>query len=116
MDPDNLDKLISALADAKTIFDHPDWPAFKERKLPAFVSFYYINKNGEEAYWDQARIIKIDVRNMILLIEGSHGDPLKFDIFKISHCKNAQTGEKVQDILFDLMRMWQETYEPDPET
>jgi hypothetical protein len=108
-----LDELLSELGKLKTIYEHPDWPKFKERKLPERVSFYYTNKEGQEAYWDQARIIKLDLRNMLLILEGAHGDPLNFDIFKIAHCKNAKTKESVQEIFFELMRMWRETYEPE---
>jgi hypothetical protein len=107
-----LDELFSAIQNSRTIQDHPDWAQFKARKLPQYVSFYYTNQDGQEAYWDQARIIKIDLKKMLLIVEGAHGDPLKFDIFKIMHCKDAKTGEKAQDIFFDLVRMWNDTYQP----
>ena len=106
-----LDELLSALQNTKTIQDHPDWAQFKMRKLPQYVSFYYTNQDGQEAYWDQARVIKLNLQKLQLIIEGAHGDPLKFDISKIMHCKDAKTGEKVQDLFFDLIRMWKDTYE-----
>src|SRR5687768_14065524 len=65
-----LDELLSALQKTRTIQDHPDWAEFKLRKLPSYVSFYYTNQDGQEAYWDQARIIKIDLRKLQLIIEG----------------------------------------------
>lgn len=108
-----FDELLSAIAGQKSITDHPDWPRIREHPLPRFVSFYYTNQNGEEAYWDMARIIKLDLNRMVLVIEGAHGDPLNFDIFKIVHCKNAQTGDKaIQDLFFELIRIWRETYDP----
>lgn len=106
-----LDELFDAIQNPRTIQDHPDWAAFKARKIPARVGFYYTNQDGQEAYWDAARIIRLDLKKMLLIVEGSHGDPLKFDIFKIKHCKNYETGEKVQDLFFELVRMWRETYE-----
>ena len=108
-----FDELLSAIKNTKTIQDHPDWPQFRARKFPQYVSFYYTNKEGQEAYWDQARIIKLDLKKLLLIVEGSHGDPLKFEMQKIMHCKDAKTGEKVQDLLFDLIRMWQDIYEPE---
>lgn len=108
-----LEELFSAIQNTRTIQDHPDWPDFAVRKFPQSVSFYYTSKDGQEAYWDQARVIRLDLRKLHLIIEGTHGDPLKFEIPKIMHCKNAQTGEKVQDLLFDLTRMWKDTYETD---
>lgn len=107
-----LDELFSALQKPQTLQDHPDWPAFKAQKFPATLSFYYTNEKGQEAYWDHARVLRLDLKKLLLIIEGTHGDPLKFDILKIMHCKNAQTGEKVQDLLFDLTRMWQDIYQP----
>ncbi len=106
-----LDELLSALQQTRTIQDHPDWPAFSQRKIPRYVSFYYTNQDGQEAYWDQARIIKMDLKHLHLIVEGTHGDPLKFDMFRIMHCKDAQTGEKVQDLFFELIRMWKDIYE-----
>ena len=109
----DLDKLLAALKAPTTIQEHPDWAEFKTRKFPKTVSFYYTNQDGQEAYWDQARIIKLDLKRLHLIIEGAHQDPLKFEISKIMHCKDAQTGEKVQDIFFELTRMWREVYEPE---
>lgn len=106
-----LDELFSALQNTKTIQDHPDWPAFKAKKFPRNISFYYTNQDGQEAYWDCARVIKLDLKKLHLIVEGTHGDPLKFDMMKISHCKNADTGDKVQDLFFDLIQMWQDTYQ-----
>lgn len=106
-----LDELFSAIRNTRTIQDHPDWEQFKARKLPQFVSFYYTNQNGQEAYWDNARILKLDLKKLYLLIEGTHGDPLKFELTKIMHCKDAKTGEKLQDLFFELIRMWKDTYE-----
>lgn len=108
-----LDELLAAINQTRTIQDHPDWEAFQKRKLPQTVNFYYTNQNGQEAYWDQARILKLDLKQLYLIVEGSHGDPLRFEIAKIRHCKDAQTGEKVQDLFFELLRIWQETYEPE---
>src|SRR5690606_25583847 len=107
-----LDALLAALREQKSIQDHPDWEQFKARKFPQYLSFYYTSNDGQEAFWDQARVIKLDLRNLHLIVEGKHRDPLKFDIFKIMHCKDARTGEKVQDLFFELIRMWKETYEP----
>lgn len=109
----SFDELLSSLQNNRTVQDHPDWPRFRERKLPQYVNFYYTNKDGQEAYWEHARIIKIDLKNLHLIIEGAHSDPLKFEIRKIMHCKDAKTGEKVQDLFFDLIRMWDETYLPE---
>ncbi len=106
-----FDELLSAIRKTKTIQDHPDWEAFKARKFPKNISFYYTNKDGQEAYWDQARIIKIDLQKLHLIVEGVHQDPLKFEIPKIMHCKDANTGEKVQDLFFELIRMWKDIYE-----
>jgi hypothetical protein len=107
-----FDELLNAIRHTKkSIQDHPDWPQFKTRRLPQSVSFYYTSQDGQEAYWDQARIIKLDLKKLHLIIEGAHGDPLKFEIARMMHCKDAKTGEKVQDLLFDLTRMWNETYE-----
>jgi hypothetical protein len=97
----------------QTIQEHPDWAGFKARRFPQYVSFYYTNQDGQEAYWDQARIIKLDLKNLHLIVEGAHGDPLKFEIPKIMHCKDAKTGEKVQDIFFELTRMWRDIYQPE---
>lgn len=109
-----LDDLLAALGapSPKGLTDHPDWPAFAERKIPAYISFYYTNQQGQEAYWDMARVIRVDLRHLQLIIEGSHGDPLRFDIPRMAHCKNSQTGEKIQPLLFDLIRMWQDIYDP----
>lgn len=106
-----FEELMSAIQNTRTLQDHPDWPAFAAKKFPQFISFYYTSQNGQEAYWDQARVIKLDLRKLHLIVEGAHSDPLKFEIRKMMHCKNAKTGEKVQDLLFDLIRMWQDTYE-----
>jgi hypothetical protein len=107
-----LDELLSAIGNTKRIQDHPDWEQFKTRKIPQFVSFYYTNQNGQEAYWDHARIIKLDLKKMLLIVEGAHGDPLKFDMFKIMHCKDAKTGEKAQDLFFELIHMWNDIHPP----
>ncbi len=113
-----LDELMSALRQTRTIQEHPDWPRFAAQKLPRLISFYYTNQDGQEAYWDQARIIKIDLPKLHLIVEGKHGDPLKFEIPRIMHCKDAQTGEKAQALFFELARLWRETYtdptSPDP--
>lgn len=106
-----FEELLSAIQKTKTIQAHPDWPVFAAQKFPRFVSFYYTNQDGREAYWDQARVIKLDLRKLHLIVEGAHQDPLKFEIRKIMHLKDAQTGEKAQDLLFELIRMWRETYE-----
>jgi hypothetical protein len=108
-----LNELINALKKPQSIQEHPDWEAFKARRFPQTVSFYYTNQDGQEAYWDQARIIKLDLKNLHLIVEGAHGDPLKFEIPKIMHAKDAKTGEKVQDIFFELTRMWREVYQPE---
>ena len=108
-----LDELLSELSKTKNIQDHPDWEAFKTRKIPRFVSFYYTNQDGQEAYWDNARIIKLDLNKLLVIIEGTHGDPLRFDMTKISHCKDATNGEKVQDLFFEIIRMWRDIFEPD---
>lgn len=109
-----FDELLSVIHNTKSIMDHPDWGVFADQALPEMICFYYTNKEGDEAYWDNARIIKLDIQKMILLIEGTHGTPLQFDIFKIQHCKDVKTGKSVQEIFFDLIRMWKETYEPEP--
>lgn len=106
-----LDELLAALGKPKTIQDHPDWEAFKQQKMPAFISFYYTNQHNQEAYWDHARIIKVELKNMLLIVEGAHQDPLRFEIAKIMHCKNAQTGENAQDLWFELLRMKREIAE-----
>jgi len=108
-----LDELFSAIQNTRTIQDHPDWPHFQARKLPQTVSFYYTNQNGQEAYWDHARILKLDLKKLYLMIEGVHGDPLKFELARIMHCKDAKTGEKVQDLFFEIIRMWKDIYEPE---
>ena len=110
---DDMEHPLAALRKPKTIQEHPDWEAFKTRKFPRTISFYYTNQDGHEAYWDNARIIKIDLEKLHLIIEGAHGDPLKFEIPKIMHCKDTQTGEKVQDIFFDLHQMWKDVYQPE---
>lgn len=109
----DMDRLFAALQAPKTIQDHPDWEQFKTLKFPKLISFYYTNQDGHEAYWDHAKIIKIDLKKLHLIIEGAHRDPLKFEISKIMHCKDAQTGEKVQHIFFELNRMWNDIYQPE---
>jgi hypothetical protein len=106
-----FEELMSAIKKTRTIQDHPDWPLFAAKKFPQFISFYYTNQDGQEAYWDQARVIKLDLRKLHLIVEGAHSDPLKFEIRKVMHCKDARTGDKVQELLFELIRMWQDTYE-----
>lgn len=109
----DMDRLLAALQKQQTIQDHPDWEQFKATKFPQFISFYYTNQDGQEAYWDKAKIIRMDLKRLHLIIEGAHGDPLKFEIPKIRHAKNTQTGEKVQDIFFELHRMWNDIYQPE---
>lgn len=109
----DLDRLLNAIQAPKSIQEHPDWAEFKTRKFPQFISFYYTNQEGHEAYWDNAKIIKLDLKKLHLIIEGAHQDPLKFEIPKIMHCKDAKTGEKVQDIFFELTRMWNDIYQPE---
>jgi len=111
-----IDRLLAALKATKTIQDHPDWETFKNAKFPKVISFYYTNQDGQEAYWDNAKILRMDLKRLHLIIEGAHGDPLKFEIQKIMHAKNTQTGEKVQDIFFELTRMWNDTYTSDSGT
>jgi hypothetical protein len=106
-----LDELFEALKQPKRIQDHPEWETFKTRKFPQYLSFYYTNQDGDEAYWDQARIIKLDLKSLYLIIEGTHGSPLKFDIMKIQHAKDAKTGEKVQELFFELTRLWKDVHE-----
>ncbi len=111
-----LDELLNELNRPKkiekSIKDHPKWPEFCDRAIPATVSFYYENKDGEEAYFERLPVIKFDLKRLFLIAEGSQGDPLRFDIARISHCKNGQTGEKVQDLLTDLAQMWREVFKP----
>lgn len=107
-----LDDLLAALNQPKSIKQHPNWSAFCEKKVPVMVSFLYENKNGEEAYFDRLPIIKFNLEKMWLIAEGSQGDPLRFDIFKISNCKNAETGERVQDFFVELTDMWRDTFNP----
>lgn len=104
-----FDELLKALRQTPSITDHPDWAAFKARPFPKAISFYYENNDGQEAYWDSMPVIKLDLARMLLILEGAHGDPLRFDVAKISQCKNADTGERVQDWFADLMIMWQDT-------
>jgi hypothetical protein len=110
--PQDLQRLLAALKTPQTIQDHPDWEAFKQVKFPQFLSFYYTNQEDQETYWDNARIIRLDLKKLHLIIEGAHGDPLKFEIPRIMHAKNTQTGEKVQHIFFELHRMWNGIHQP----
>lgn len=107
-----FEELLAALQSSRTIQDHPDWPAFAVQKFPQRVSFYYTSQDGQEAYWDQARVVKLDLMKLHLVAEGTHGDPLKFDLRRIMHLKDAQNGQKHQDLVFELIRMWEETYTP----
>jgi len=111
----NWDKLLAALkknkaTESPSITNHPDWPKLKDQALPQSVSFYYENKAGDESYFENLAVIKLDLKRLLLVAEGRQGDPLRFDLKKVSHCKNAQTGEKVQDLIFELIRLWQDTY------
>lgn len=111
-----FDELMSAIQNTRTIQDHPKWAEFAAQKFPKIISFYYTSQDGKEAYWDQARVIRLDLRKLHLIVEGVHRDPLKFEIRKVMHCKNAQTGAKAQDLLFALIEMWEDTYgKPSPE-
>ncbi|MBX2860405.1 MAG: hypothetical protein KTR14_04175 [Vampirovibrio sp.] len=105
-----LDELWNALQQQKSIKNHPDWTTVANRTLPAYVNFYYTNKDGKEAYFERLPVIKVDMDRLLLIAEGTQGDPLRFDITKIMHCKDAVTGEKVQDLFFELIRLWNETH------
>jgi hypothetical protein len=92
----------------KRIQDHPDWAAFKEQPFPARIHFYYPNPQGKEFYWDNVRVIKLDLTRCQLIGEGHHGDPIRFDIAKMTTPRHAQTGANLQGLFGDLVRMWQE--------
>jgi len=111
----DMERILAALKTQKSIQDHPDWEQFRQVRFPQTLSFYYTNQDGQEAYWDNAKILRLDLKKLHLIVEGAHGDPLRFEIPKIMHAKNPQTGERVQHIFFDLHRMWNEIFLPEQE-
>ncbi len=92
----------------KRIQEHPDWAAFKEQPFPARIHFYYPNPQGKEFYWENVRVIKLDLTRCQLIGEGHHGDPIRFDIAKMVTPRHAQSGANLQGLFGDLLRMWQE--------
>jgi hypothetical protein len=97
----------------KRVQDHPDWAAFKEQPFPARINLYYPNPQGKEFYWENVRVIKLDLARCQLIGEGHHGDPIRFDIAKMVTPRHAQTGASLQGLFGDLVRMWQEVQMPE---
>lgn len=93
-----------------TLTEHPSWPKVKEQKMPKLINFYYINQDGDEAYWENARIIKLDIPKRHLIVEGRHGDPLVFDFARIQTCRDAQTGNLIQNLFDELKQIWLDCY------
>ena len=114
---DGWQALMSALGTAPSrrskpmaLSEHPNWAKVKERKLPKQINFYYINQSGDEAYWENATVIKLDIPKRHLMVEGRHGDPLVFDFARIQTCRNAQTGDLIQNLFDELKQIWLDCY------
>ena len=104
-----MDELIKALRQP-ALMNHPDWPAVADMAMPAAISCYYTNEAGDEAYWENVPVLKLDLHRLLLVVEGRHGDPLRLDVRRISSAKNAATGEPVQDLFHELARLWRDTH------
>lgn len=114
---EGLGRLMAALGASgesptkpKRMQDHPKWAAVAETPMPSQLSFYYTNQQGVETYFDRMTVIKLDLSKLQFLLEGHMGDPLRFDLTKMTGTKNSQTGVSVQDLISDLCLIWHQTY------